>query len=178
MPRAVLDWRPPSEEPVSLRSFTDVHEALAAQGVAHEIIHLQSSSRTAQLAADALGVPVADVVKSLVFLVDAHPVLTLVPGDATVDTDALARVKRPRELSAREVTLARARDVREATGFKPGAVPPVGLATALPVVADPEVFAPDVVYCGGGTTTAMLRIGSADLEELLGPRRLAIGRRA
>ena len=173
MPRAVLDWRPPSEEPVSLRSFTDVHEALAAQGVAHEIIHLQSSSRTAQLAADALGVPVADVVKSLVFLVDAHPVLTLVPGDATVDTDALAR-----GLSAREVTLARARDVREATGFKPGAVPPVGLATALPVVADPEVFAPDVVYCGGGTTTAMLRIGSADLEELLGPRRLAIGRRA
>jgi prolyl-tRNA editing enzyme YbaK/EbsC (Cys-tRNA(Pro) deacylase) len=112
-------------------------------------------------------------VKSLLFLVDAQPVLALVPGDATVDTDALAR-----ELGAREVTLARAREVREATGFKPGAVPPVGLATALPVVADPGVFAPDVVYCGGGTTTAMLRIGSADLEELLAPRRLAIGCRA
>ena len=155
-----------------MRSFTDVHEALAAEGVAHEIIQLPSSTRTAQLAADALGVPVTDVVKSLVFLVDAHPVLTLVPGDATVDTDALAR-----ELGAHEVTLARGREVRETTGFKPGAVPPVGLATVLPVVADPEVFTPDVVYCGGGTTTAMLRIGSADLEGLLEPRRLAIGRR-
>ncbi len=49
-----------------MRSFTDAHEALAAEGVAHEIIHLPSSSRTAQLAANALGVPVTDVVKSLV----------------------------------------------------------------------------------------------------------------
>ena len=141
--------------------------------MAHEIIHLPSSSRTAQLAADALGVPVTEVVKSLVFLVDAQPVLTLVPGDATVDTDALAR-----GLGAREVALARSREVREATGYKPGAVPPVGLATALPVVADPEVFVPDVVYCGGGATRAMLRIGSGDLEGLLAPRRLGIGRRA
>ena len=138
--------------------------------MAHEIIHLPSSSRTAQLAADALGVPVTDVVKSLVFLVDAQPVLTLVPGDATVDTDALARGP-----GAREVTLARTREVREATGYKPGAVPPCGLATALPVVADPGVFAPEVVYCGGGTTTTMLRIRSADLEALLAPRRSPSG---
>jgi len=155
-----------------VRSFTDVHEALAAEGVAHEIVHLPSSSRTAQLAADALGVPVTDVVKSLLFLVDTRPVLALVPGDATVDTGVLAR-----ELGAQNVVLARSREVREATGFKPGAVPPVGLATALPVIADPEVFAPDVVFCGGGTTTTMLRIASADLDELLRPRRLAIGRR-
>ena len=155
-----------------MRSFTDVHEALAAEGVAHEIVHLPSSSRTAQLAADALGVPVTDVVKSLLFLVDTRPVLALVPGDATVDTGVLAR-----ELGAQNVVLARSREVREATGFKPGAVPPVGLATALPVIADPEVFAPDVVFCGGGTTTTMLRIASADLDELLRPRRLAIGRR-
>ena len=101
-----------------MRSFTDVHEALAAEGVAHEIIHLPCSSRSAQLAADALGVPVTDVVKSLVFLVAARPVLALVPGDATVDTDALRR-----ELGAGEVTLARAREVRESTGFKPGASP-------------------------------------------------------
>jgi Cys-tRNA(Pro) deacylase len=155
-----------------VRSFTDVHEALAAEGVEHEIVHLPSSSRTARLAADALGVPVTDVVKSLVFIVDAHPVLTLVSGDATVDTEALAR-----ELGAHEVTLACAREVRESTGFKPGAVPPVGLATRLPVVADPAVFTSDTVYCGGGATSAMLRIGSADLERVVRPRRLAIGRR-
>lgn len=145
-----------------MRSFTDVHEALAARGVEHEIIHLPSSSRTAQLAAEALGVPVSAVVKSLLFIADGRPVLALVDGEATVDTEALMR-----ELGAEEVILARGREVRDLTGYKPGAVPPVGLATDLPVVADPAVFAPQVVYCGGGAGTAMLRIGAADLRDLL-----------
>ena len=88
-----------------MRTFTDVHEALAARGVEHEIIHLPSSSRTAQLAADALDVPVTTVVKSLVFIADDRPVLALVDGEATVDTEALGR-----ELGAREVvSLARGR---------------------------------------------------------------------
>ncbi|HTX70687.1 MAG TPA: YbaK/EbsC family protein [Thermoleophilia bacterium] len=156
-----------------MRSFTDVSEALVAAGLPHEIIHLPSSSRTAQLAADALGVAVPDVVKSLVFLADGRAVVTLVPGDATVDTLALAR-----ELGVHEVTLARGREVREWTGYKPGAVPPVGLATALPVVADPGVFVPEVVYCGGGTSTAVLRARSAGLKALVAPRRVAIGSRS
>ena len=155
-----------------MRSFTDVHDDLDAKGVAHEIIHLPSSSRSAQLAADALGVPVAAVVKSLVFVAGERPVLALVPGDATVDEHALAR-----EFGAGPVTLAAGRLVRELTGYKPGAVPPVALATRLPAVADPGVFAPEVVYCGGGATTAMLRIGSADLLAMLEPRLAPIGRR-
>ena len=155
-----------------MRSFTEVHDELDAKGVAHEIIHLVSSSRTAQLAAEALGVPVSDVIKSLVFEVDGRPVLALVGGDATVDADALAR-----EMGAREVALARSRQVRELTGYQPGAVPPCALATDLPVIADPGVFAPEVVYCGGGTTTTMLKIRSADLDALLEPRKLAMARR-
>jgi len=45
------------------------------------------------------------------------------------------------------------------------------------VIADPGVFAPDVVYCGGGTTTTMLKIGSADLEALLKPQKAPIAQR-
>ena len=67
--------------------------------------------------------------------------------------------------------------MREFTGYQPGAVPPCALATEVPVVADPGVFAPDVVYCGGGTTTTMLKIRSADLEALLEPRKLPIAAR-
>ncbi len=155
-----------------MRSFTDVHDALMARGVDHEIIQLPSSSRSAVSAAEALGVPVSWVVKSLLFMADELPVLALVDGEATVDIEALSR-----ELGAREVTLARAREVRELTGYKPGAVSPVGLATDLPVLVDPAVFAPEVVYCGGGTTTAMLRIRSADLERLLAARIAPIARR-
>jgi Cys-tRNA(Pro) deacylase len=153
-----------------VRSSDDVHDDLTARGVAHQIVDLPSSSRSAQLAADALGVGVAEVVKSLLFMLDdENPVLALVTGDATVDVAALAR-----ETGASSVRLARAREVREATGYRPGAVPPCALATDVPVVADPGVFAPEVVYCGGGTTTTMLSIRSADLAVVLQPRILPI----
>jgi prolyl-tRNA editing enzyme YbaK/EbsC (Cys-tRNA(Pro) deacylase) len=156
-----------------VRSFSDVHDALNARGVEHDIIHLPSSSRTARLAAEALGVPVASVVKSLVFIADARPVLVLVDGEATVDAEVLAR-----ELGAGQVTLARSREARDLTGYKPGAVPPVGLATDLEVVADPAVFAPEVVYCGGGATTAMLSIRADDLKALLEARVVCVAQRA
>jgi Cys-tRNA(Pro) deacylase len=161
---------PPDEEALSVRSFTDVRDELIGRLVPHEIVHLTSSSRTAQLAAEALGVPVGSVVKSLLFLLDdSRPVLAMVPGDATVDVGALAR-----ETGAARVRLAKSREVRELTGYEPGSVSPCALATELQLVADPGVFTPDVVYCGGGTTTTMLKIRSADLDALLEPRRLPI----
>ncbi len=54
---------------------------------------------------------------------------------------------------------------------------PVALETDLAMMADPSVFEPDIVYCGGGTTTTMLKIRSADLQALLRPRTLPIARR-
>ena len=156
-----------------MRSSSDVHEFLLREGVRHEIVDLPTLCATSVQAAEALGVPVAEVVKSLVFLVDGRPVLALVSGDATVDADALARA-----MGGTGATLARGRDVRAMTGYRPGAVPPCGLATPLPVAADPGVFVTETVYCGGGTATAMLRIRSLDLEALLRPLRASIAVRA
>jgi prolyl-tRNA editing enzyme YbaK/EbsC (Cys-tRNA(Pro) deacylase) len=83
-----------------------------------------------------------------------------------------------RELGAEEVAFAGEDEVLDLTGFKPGAVSPVGLATDREVVAYPAVFTPDVVSCGGGTTEAMLRIRTEDLEALLGARIVPMARRA
>jgi prolyl-tRNA editing enzyme YbaK/EbsC (Cys-tRNA(Pro) deacylase) len=161
---------PPEEEAPRVRTSGDVHNLLSDEGVPHEIVHLPSSSSTAQLAADALGVGAEEVVKSLVFVLDdERPVMALVTGDATVDADALAR-----QAGASRVRLARGPEVRAFTGYRPGAVPPCALETGLPVIADPGVFGPDVVYCGGGSSTTMLKIRSADLEALLKPRKLPI----
>jgi len=154
-----------------VRSGDDVHGELAAKNIPHEILHLPSSSKTAQLAAEALGVDVGDVVKSLLFMLDERPVLALVTGDATVDADGLAR-----ESGAAQVRLARGQEVREHTGYAPGAVSPCALSTQVPVIADPGVFVPEVVYCGGGTTSTMLKIRSADLAALLRPRTLSIAK--
>ena len=156
-----------------MRSNHDVHAHLVERGIPHEIIQLSSSSRTASLAADALGVDVSQVVKSLLFVTDdTHPVLALVSGDTTVDAPALARAA-----GGAEPRLAKAREVREVTGYPPGAVPPCALATSVPVVADPRVFLPDVVYGGAGTTTSMLRIRSVDLAAVTAPMVVVIAER-
>ena len=155
-----------------MRSCSDVHNFLTEEGVPHEIVQLSRHCRTAMRAAEQLGVPVAEVVKSLLFLADGAPVMVVVPGDSTVDAGLLAAV-----LEVREVALAKAPLVLELTGYRPGAVPPCGLSSDLPVVADPRVFDPGVVYCGGGTTSTMLKLRSADLKALVRPRLASIGAR-
>lgn len=156
-----------------MRSSSDVRNHLIGEDIAHEIVQLPGTSRTAARAAELLGVSPAEVVKSMLFLADGGPVLVLVPGDATVDTLALSAV-----VQAAEVVLAKAPQVLEITGYRRGAVPPVALEHALPVVADPRVFEPAVVYCGGGTTTTMLKIRSIDLRSLTNPRVAPVGARA
>ena len=148
-----------------MRSCSDVHNLLLEEGIPHEIVHLPSLSTTAQRAAELLGVDTAEVVKSLVFYMDDEPTLVLVPGNSVADEDRLRST-----LGCRHVRLAKAQEVLAVTGYRRGAVPPCGLATSLPVVADPSAFVPPVVYCGGGTTTTMLKLRSEDLRRLVAPR--------
>lgn len=137
-----------------------MHNYLLERGVAHEIVHLPALSTTAKRAADLLGVPLRDVVKSLLFVTEKGPAVALVPGDAQVNPRLLRKA-----LKVKRATLAPPADVLATTGFRPGALPPCGLALELPVTADPTVFESPVLYCGGGTTTTMLKIRSEALRE-------------
>jgi prolyl-tRNA editing enzyme YbaK/EbsC (Cys-tRNA(Pro) deacylase) len=157
---------PPAQEAV-VRTCSDVHNFLTEQGVAHEIVRLPALSTTARRAADLLGVPLGEVVKSLLFLLDGSPTLVLLPGDRSADP---ARLK---ELTGcTKAVLARGDQVLDVTGYRVGAVPPCGLATDLPVIADEAVFTPPVVYCGGGAEMTMLKLRSEDLRRLL-PAKIA-----
>lgn len=147
-----------------MRSCTDVHNFLCEEGVAHEIIHLPALADTAKRAAGLLEVPLAEVVKTLLFYLDTRPTLVLVPGDRLACPEFVARAG-----GCDEVALARPFEVLQLTGFRAGALPPCGLAVGLPVLADPEVFSPPVVYCGGGSTTTMLKIRSEDLRRAVRP---------
>jgi prolyl-tRNA editing enzyme YbaK/EbsC (Cys-tRNA(Pro) deacylase) len=148
-----------------VRTCSDVHNFLTEQGVAHEMVRLPALSTTAQRAADLLGIPRGEVVKSLLFLLDGSPTLVLLPGDRNADTARLSELT-----GCKKAALARGGEVLDVTGYRVGAVPPCGLATDLPVIADEAVFAPPVVYCGGGAEMTMLKLRSEDLRRLLGAR--------
>jgi Ala-tRNA(Pro) deacylase len=147
-----------------MRSCTDVHNFLQEEDVAHEIIHLPALADTARRAADLLGVSLTEVVKTLLFFLDTRPALVLVPGDRQASPELIRRVT-----GCSEVALARPFEVLQITGFRAGALPPCGLAVEIATFADPEVFARPIVFCGGGTTTTMLKMRSEDLLRVARP---------
>jgi prolyl-tRNA editing enzyme YbaK/EbsC (Cys-tRNA(Pro) deacylase) len=125
-------------------------------------------TKTAQDAANAIGCPVAAIVKSLVFVVEdearSEPVVALVPGDLMLDTGKLAGAAGMER--ARRATL---EEVRDATGFAAGGTPPFGHAQELRVFADPRLKRNDPVWAAGGTPTTVFPIHISELEELSGP---------
>ena len=114
-----------------MRSCSDVHNYLLEQGVAHEIVQLPALSTTVRRAAALLGVPPREVVKSQLFETESGPIVCLVPGDRHVDHGRLRA-----ELGC-AVKPAPAAEVVSLTGYRPGALPPCGLAAELPIIADP-----------------------------------------
>ena len=135
-------------------SATDrVRSALAARGLVAQIVEFPEGTRTAQEAARALSATVAQIVKSLVFIADARPVLVLASGANRVDVGKLARLA-----GATRVAKATAEETREATGFSIGGVPPLGHPTPLAVFLDETLLHHDVVYAAAGTPHAVFAL--------------------
>ena len=158
-----------------MTSVDRVRSALAAAGLGDAIIELPDSARTAQMAADALTrhlhfeVPVGAIVKSLVFVADAQPVLVLVAGDRRGDGARIAQA-----MGAAEARIADAETVRSATGFAIGGVPPVGHPDGLPVLIDETLGRFSTVYAAAGHPHAVFPIPFARLVEISGGRVLDV----
>ena len=149
-----------------------VAAALEAAGVRTTIIEFAESTRTAQEAATAVGATVGRIVKSLVFMAGDEPVLALVSGDNRLDTARLsAHLGRP-------VRRASADEVREASGFAIGGVPPLGHARPLTVFIDRDLTGYDLVYAAAGTPHAVFPITPSDLERITGGTVLDLAARA
>lgn len=125
-------------------------ERARALGLDVEVRELSESTRTAQEAADAVGVEVGQIVKSLVFVDGEGPLLCLCAGDRRVDTAKLGR----------DVRQASGREVREAAGFAIGGVPPLGHDEPIRTVVDASLQRFDTVWCAGGTPNAVFPVGT------------------
>lgn len=151
------------------KSVDRVRQALLELGVEATPIELDRSTRTAQLAADALGVPLGSIVKSLVFVVDGSGVLALVAGDCRADTAKIAAI-----CGAEEARLASADEVRELTGYAVGGVPPVGHHTDMPVLVDSSLWRFQLVHAAAGTPQAVFPISLDALMRITGGRKVDI----
>lgn len=132
---------------------TKVQERLHALGLDVQVKVLADSTRTAAEAAEACGCELGQIVKTLVFVEEAsgEPVVCLWAGD--------------RQVPAAELGLRRASadEVREATGFAVGGVPPVGHDRPLRTIVDDSLGRFERVWCAAGTPHAVFEVRLADL---------------
>lgn len=139
-----------------------VRQALATLGLPVEVTEFDQSTATSQQAADTLGVPVATIVKSLVFLVDERPVLVLASGANRVDTAKLGRV------AGGKVTRADADRAKAETGFAIGGVPPVGHSRPIPVYVDRDLLGYELLWAAAGSPYAVFPVTPQELVRITG----------
>lgn len=147
-------------------SLERVKAFLTGRGLADGLIAFEDrSTKTCELAADAVGCEVGQIVKSLVFVADGAPMLALVAGDRRGDTAAIAAL-----VGAKDAHFADADTVRSATGYAIGGVSPYDLPPALTVLVDESLERFETVYTAAGTPTSMVRIPRTVLFDLVGGR--------
>jgi len=141
---------------------------LAEERLTGRVVRIEENTRTAELAAQALGTAVGAIVKSLVVLADGRPSLAMVSGDRRADLARVAAL-----FGAREAQMARGAAVKEITGFAIGGVPPLledAHGQRLPAVMDRELFRFGEVWAAAGSPYAVFPIAPAELERLTGAR--------
>jgi prolyl-tRNA editing enzyme YbaK/EbsC (Cys-tRNA(Pro) deacylase) len=143
--------------------FQRVSAALATRGHPHAPLWLEVSARTSQEAADALGVTVGQIAKSVIFRrkSDDVAVLVVTSGDQRVDEKRVA---------AHTGTLGRADAdfVKARTGFSIGGVSPLAHATPCVTLIDRELFRFSEIWAAAGHPNGVFKLSPDQLVALTG----------
>lgn len=140
-----------------------VAAALQAAGHPYMPVMLDDACRTAQQAADALGIAVGQIAKSIIFRrkSDDAAVLVITSGDRRVDekkVDALVG----------KTGRADAEFVKARTGFSIGGVSPLAHAQPPVTLIDRELLRFDVVWAAAGHPHGVFQLHPQDLQRLTG----------
>jgi prolyl-tRNA editing enzyme YbaK/EbsC (Cys-tRNA(Pro) deacylase) len=143
------------------RGSKKLRQYIEEKGIETEVVTLDSSTKTSQMAADSLGCEVAQIAKSIVFTGDS-PVVVVISGDKMVD---------PKKLSEHlgwKAKIADADAVRNGTGYVIGGVPPFAHEPGVVVLLDSSLTRFDDVWAASGTPHSVMRLRVSDLAEIVG----------
>ncbi|MBR9680842.1 MAG: hypothetical protein GOU98_03400 [Candidatus Altiarchaeota archaeon] len=122
-----------------------------------ELIRFSDSVKTVQDAISVTGVEASDIIKTIIFKSKNSPVAAIVTADFRISRSLLKKaVGTEVEITSPEETL-------KLTGYPAGGVPCIGHDSKF--VVDPKVFEKKVVYSGGGSDKALLKINTQELEK-------------
>jgi prolyl-tRNA editing enzyme YbaK/EbsC (Cys-tRNA(Pro) deacylase) len=140
-----------------------VSRALQAQGHPHAPVMLSDAARTAQEAADALGVQLGQIAKSVIFRrkQDDVAVLVVTSGDRRVDEKKVSAL-------VGKVGRADADFVKAQTGFTIGGVSPVAHLNPSVTLLDQDLWRFDEIWAAAGHPHGVFRLVPEDLRRLTG----------
>lgn len=144
-----------------------VAAVLQEAGHPHMPVMLDDAARTAQQAADALGVQLGQIAKSIVFRrkSDNACVLVVTSGDRRVDERKVEALVCP---DGKRVTRADAEFVKAHTGFSIGGVSPLAHAGEVITLVDLSLLRFEDVWAAAGHPHAVFRMMPQELELLTG----------
>lgn len=146
---------------------------LTRAGVAfttHTYEHDPGAASYGHEAAEVLGLPPAQVFKTLLAEVDGRLTVAVVPVTGSLDLKALAAA-----VGGKRASMADPRLAERTTGYVVGGISPLGQRKSLPTVVDASAQAYDTVYVSGGRRGFDLGLAPADLVRLTAGSYAAIG---
>jgi Cys-tRNA(Pro)/Cys-tRNA(Cys) deacylase len=148
-----------------MKPSTPVTRALDALHIPHRLHRHPLPVRSLEQAAAERGLQPEQLVRSLLFrLEDGNFVMVLMPGPAQVSWAKLRHY-----LGVSRLTTATAEQVKQVTGYPPGAVSPFGLVHPVRLVADRQLLDQPQISLGAGERNAGVTLQVADLMRVLKP---------
>ena len=143
-------------------SAQKVQDALRTLGFDLTVIEHAESTRTAQEAAERVGVTLGQIVKSLIFKgkTSGKPILVLTSGANRVDE------KRIKTYAGEKIQRADADFVRAVTGYAIGGVPPIAHAQPMGTYLDEDLLQYNVIWAAAGTPNAVFELTPIDLQKM------------
>ena len=146
---------------------TPATQFLDEQGVKYtEYFYEYVEHGGAERGAEALGVPAAEVVKTLVMQDErARPIIVLMHGDRKVSTKNLAR-----QAGRKLVEPCKPEVAQRHSGYQVGGTSPFGTRKALPTFMERSIAQLPAIYINGGRRGFLLKIATRDILRVLGPQ--------
>lgn len=140
---------------------------LQARGHPYAPVMLDDAARTAQQAADVLGVAVGQIAKSIIFRrkSDDAAVLVVTSGDQRVDEK---KVEALVCTDGKRLGRADAEFVKARTGFSIGGVSPLAHATPSVTLIDQSLFRFDEIWAAAGHPHGVFQLSPQELQGLTG----------
>jgi prolyl-tRNA editing enzyme YbaK/EbsC (Cys-tRNA(Pro) deacylase) len=148
---------------MSGKSSFRVKEWVNKEGLNWKLHRLDSRVKTVKEAADALGVDESIIVKTLVIKCGGSYYAFILQGNTKLD---LWKISEKLDCKPR---LAKPWEVREATGYNVGGVPPAPLPENVRLVIDVRVARLERVFAGGGDEYTLLEFNPKELIEKINP---------